>query len=471
MNKKRLLGNISQVMVGRIAALLSSLATGFILPKVLGVTDYGYLKIYTLYTVYTALLHCGFVDGVLLKYAGESYKKLNCRELRSCSQFFIFFQLALTGMLCIISFVISDLNYRAIIFALGIQLFLNNVTTYYQFLSQATQRFREYSVRSILQAISKTLLVLFLLAGETIGFLEPTFSLYLILVNSIDAALLLWYVATYREITFGVRVPFRDCRPLFHELFRLGIPLTLAYQAAQLVFALDRQFVSVLFNTAIYGIYSFAYSVVHMVSQIISSASTVLLPSLKQLPKQKIEHYYPITLNIVMMIAGAALIGYFPLEKIIQWYLPDYVTSLSYLRIILPTLIYTCCISVVMFTFYKVENRSGLYLKICCIVLAVGFALNHIAYETVGTTQSISWASAVTVAVWFVLAGRHFEKNRLKRHSGNFVYILLLGASFYVISTLQISWLSGALLYLGAYSAITLPVFLYTLRKKRPEAL
>lgn len=466
MNKKRLLCSISQVMVGRIAVLLSGLVTGFVLPKVLGVTDYGYLKIYTLYTVYTSLLHCGFVDGILLKYAGRSYEELDFRELRSCSQFFIFFQLVLSGILCATSFTTSNPKYRVIICALGAQLFLNNVTTYYQFLSQATQRFKEYTARSILQAISKALLVVIMLVGSKVGALEPSFSLYLLLVNAIDAVLLLWYVATYREITFGARVPFRSCRPIFQELFRLGFPLTLAYQTAQLVFALDRQFISVLFDTAIYGIYSFAYSIVHMVSQIISSASTVLLPSLKQLPKQKIEHYYPITLNIVMMIAGAALIGYFPLEKIIQWYLPEYITSLSYLRIILPTVIYTCCISVVMFTFYKIENRCSLYLKVCCTVLCLGFLMNFIAYKLAGTPQSISWASVITVALWFALAGRNLASRGTYLHARGLIYILLLSAAFYMTTALGVLWWQGVILYFVAFSIISFPAFARIFRRR-----
>lgn len=248
---------------------------------------------------------------------------------------------------------------------------------------------------------------------------------------------------------------FRNSSPLFKELFQVGIPLTLAYQAAQLVFALDRQFVSVLFDTQTYGIYAFAYSVVHMVSQIISSASVVLLPSLKQLPEQEAERYYPVMLKIVMMIAGAALVGYFPLEKIIQWYLPDYQASLIYLRIVLPTLIYTCCISVVMFTFYKIEGRSGQYLKICCIVLGIGFLLNLGAYKLGGTAQFISWASVVTVAIWFLIAGNRFSKKRPGQHIKNFMYILILSTAFYAITALPILWWQGALFYLLVYCILT----------------
>ena len=53
------------VAFSRGISLLSGVAVGLLLPKVLSVQDYGILKIFTLYVTYTALLHFGFVDGIL----------------------------------------------------------------------------------------------------------------------------------------------------------------------------------------------------------------------------------------------------------------------------------------------------------------------------------------------------------------------------------------------------------------------
>ena len=61
-------------MVGfsNIVVLIGGIVTGFLVPLVLGVNEYGYFKIYTLYLTYTSLLHFGFVDGLLLINAGKN---------------------------------------------------------------------------------------------------------------------------------------------------------------------------------------------------------------------------------------------------------------------------------------------------------------------------------------------------------------------------------------------------------------
>ena len=64
--------NILRVMTSRGIMLLSEILLGFVVPKILGVSGYGYLKTYSLYTAYTALLHFGFVDGILLYFAGHT---------------------------------------------------------------------------------------------------------------------------------------------------------------------------------------------------------------------------------------------------------------------------------------------------------------------------------------------------------------------------------------------------------------
>ena len=54
------------ILISNVTILLSNIATGLIIPKLLGVNNYGYYKIFTLYLGYAPLLHLGFVDGILL---------------------------------------------------------------------------------------------------------------------------------------------------------------------------------------------------------------------------------------------------------------------------------------------------------------------------------------------------------------------------------------------------------------------
>lgn len=455
MNRRSFLIDTAGVIFSKAVTLLSSVLIGFLVPKILPAADYGYLKIYSLYAVYTALLHFGFVDGILLKFAGQEYDSLNKGEVRAYSQFFLLFQTGICFLFCLTGLWIPDANAKFILIALGIHTALNNVTAYYQFISQAVQRFREYSLFSVLAALLKAILVLSLLALDGAGNESCSFQRYILLLNLSDALLLGWYVYTYRDITFGPRRSFSQSRSAIRALFKRGIVLTLAYQAAHMVLALDRQLVSVLFSIEIYGVYSFAYSLVNVISQLISSVSTVLFPALKKKGESGAKRYYNAALRMDAIISGAALLGFFPLKPFLQWFLPEYGASMTYLRIILPALMLTSCISAVMFTYYKITGKVSVYLLCGCIALGIGAALNFGCFLFFRSPEAVSWASVLTAACWYFAAGTYFSKGDMEGHLSRMAYIFLLGAAFYWASQKSLLWWEGMAAYFALYCGIT----------------
>ena len=84
--------NLIIVTFSRFIALTSSVLAGFLLPKIFTVTGYGFFKIFTLYAVYTSMSHFGFVDGILLKMAGKTYKELDVFKVRTYTCFLYFFR-------------------------------------------------------------------------------------------------------------------------------------------------------------------------------------------------------------------------------------------------------------------------------------------------------------------------------------------------------------------------------------------
>ena len=91
---RKFIKDLFSVGFSNVVVLLGSIVTGFVVPKVLGVTEYGIYKVFTLYLGYIALLHLGFVDGILLKYAGVEYKELDKKLFKMFTRFFVLFQLA-----------------------------------------------------------------------------------------------------------------------------------------------------------------------------------------------------------------------------------------------------------------------------------------------------------------------------------------------------------------------------------------
>ena len=277
----------------------------------------------------------------------------------------------------------------------------------------------------------------------------------------LDFLMMIWYIWIYRDITFGKRSPLCSLARDVFGVFKIGIVLTVAYQVSHLILAFDRQFVNVLFSTEDFAVYSFAYNIVSMISTMISSLSIVLLTMLKRATKEYILGYYKKSLVVVSAVVGLSLFSYFPLTAFIRWFLPDYYSSLEYVAIVLPSVLFTSCITVVMFTVDKVLNMSFAFFKNGCIILLLGLFTNSVAYVVFKTPQSISYASLFTMSIWFILEGLRLGKHTGVKVYKEFFYLLILAFAFVAITQSALSVIWSAFAYLIAYLLITSVMYLY----------
>ena len=433
------------VVFSNVIVLLSSIITGFIIPKILGVTEYGFYKIFTLYLGYAPLLHLGFVDGILLQFAGKKFDELDKHCFRTYTKFFMTFQLLMSLFICLIAIIIAPISYRYIIILLALDVLMVNYTAYYQYISQSTMRFKELSIRKILLASFKLILVaLLLFINRYVDINVLTANIYISGLVLIDILLTFWYIRTYSDITIGPSTPLSQCRTDISSFFKNGIILTISFQASHIIFSLDRQFVSILFSTETYGVYSFAYNLISIVTTVVGAVSLVLFPRLKQLDTKSIINTFTTSMSSISIVSFSALVGYQPLCLLIKQFLPEYNHSLSYLIIIFPGLALSSCINVIMLTYYKALNAHVKYFKVCCFILFISFLLNYGAYKMFGTPESISIASILTLILWYLSCEYYFIKTYAIRWKKNFVYIVILMTVFYSLSlteSMLLSWL------------------------------
>lgn len=467
--------DLMSVVFSNLIILISSIITGFVVPKVLGVREYGYYKIFTLYLSYSALMHLGFVDGVLLKFAGKEYDELPKEKFRRYTKFFFTFQCVVALIIVLVALFLLNDEYRKIIALLAIDILAINITAYYQYISQSTMRFTELSVRKILLAVLKIILVALMLLFSLADMKNFTNAfVYIGGIVLIDVSLAIWYFCSYKDISVGVSTSLKACRSDIITFFKEGIILTVAYQAAMVIFSLDRQFVSLLFDTETYGVYSFAYNIISMVTTVVSAVSFVLFPRLKQLKKETIMNSFSKAMASISIIAVAAMIGYQPLCLIIKMILPDYISALDYLRIIFPGLALSCCINIIMFTYYKAMDAHFVYFKICCLILLLAAGLNYIAYKIGGTPLHISIASIVSLLIWYLVSEYYFVKYYHIKWKQNLFYIIVFMFIFYLITSIVsnnlLSWILYVLCFLVGtiiiYKSLVIEFIEYFTRRK-----
>ena len=142
-NGKKTLLNIVKVSISNIIKLLSSVLVGFLLPKIIGVTDYGYYKTFTLYASYVGLFYFGIADGIYLKYGGMSYEELDKSTFRFYSKFLILLELIISFVGAVITLLFIPGELKFVFICLFIYLIAYNITGYFQIISQITSRFNE----------------------------------------------------------------------------------------------------------------------------------------------------------------------------------------------------------------------------------------------------------------------------------------------------------------------------------------
>lgn len=449
---KKTIGSIFKVAASNILKLLAGVLVSFLLPKIIGVTDYGYFKTFTLYASYVGLFHFGFADGIYLKYGGKNYDELDKSSFRFYTVFLIGLELLISVIGAIIALFALSGELKFIFVCLAVYLVTENITNHYRIISQITGRFNELSLRTVLQSIFTALAVVALWFVHRFSDTEISYKIYTVIYVGINLILTLWYIFTYRDITFGKQD--RSVKKALSEFIKLGFPLLISNLSSALIFTIDRQFVNILYDTDTYAVYAFAYNMLGLITTAMSAISTVIYPTLKRTDESKLKNSYSFLIEIILILVFGCLLVYFPLCWFVKWFLPKYTDSLVIFRIILPGLAINSAVTIVMHNYYKTMGKEINFFAKSIIVLALSAVADYVAYAIFKTTQAISIASIIVMLVWYVLIESYFIRTYKIKWSKNFIYMLLMAAGFYLITCWKLWW-AAMLIYLAAFLGIT----------------
>ena len=92
----RLARNISYSVIANLVSFLVGVTVVLLVPKLLGVEEYGYFQLFLFFISYVGFFHFGWADGIVLRYAGEHWERLN-RPRFAGQTFFSFFLKSVFG--------------------------------------------------------------------------------------------------------------------------------------------------------------------------------------------------------------------------------------------------------------------------------------------------------------------------------------------------------------------------------------
>lgn len=452
------LKNIILIGFSNVCNIIAGVLLAILVPKIMAKTEYGYYKTFTLYASYLGLLHFGICDGVFLKYAGKNFDDLDKKKFGVFTRVLFASQLIISVILILVGLIFLPKLYKVIFLLLAIDLLGVNITTYYELISQVTSRFKMVALRNVVKGMLTIISVAVLLVlYKAMGY-SPSYIVVSACVVGVNVILSLWYVISYRSITFGHFDKVRDHKDEIKELYKVGIILLLSSFVTNLIFAADQQTVNILFSTEEYAAYAFAYNMVSLITIASNAASVVLFPTLNKTNDETIKNNYSTLNSNMLMFMALAMISYFPIDVFVTYFLPKYTDSLIIFRVIMPGLFISSCVTVIKGNIYKKFDHIKRYLVYAIIVLILSIITNIIAYNICKSMTAISIASVITLVIWYMLTEGYMIKKYHVKFVKNALYIILICASYYLCFLIKNIYISFVI-YLACYLVITIPLY------------
>ena len=402
-----ILKNIAYSFGANLTSLCISIFMVMFVPKFLSIDDYGLWQLFLFYFSYLGFLHFGWEDGIYLRYAGKNYDELNRKTFAGQFYGIIALQIILAVLVSSIGqILVSDpVKRTALIGAVWLAPFVN-FNNLCNFIMQITNQIKDYAK--------------LLLTEQVVFFFAVVFFL---LVFHWNVFRYMYYAKLFSVVGIslaGVYLCRRLLRPRFYPLKQVlaeagenllvGSKLMLANIASMLIIGIVRYGISIGWDVATFGKVSLTLGVSNFLMVFINSVSVVFFPIVKRMDEGQRASAYAVIRNMLDIILFAALIGYYPLKCILDWWLPKYADSLIYMSALFPVCVFESKVTLLINTYLKSMRREFLMLEIN--VVSVVFSL-IVTIVTVGIWHNLDAAVfSIVLAYAFrcMLAEYHVTK-------------------------------------------------------------
>lgn len=447
--KDRRLRDLSYTLGANVVSLISGLLIAFVIPKLLSIEEYAYLRVFTFYLGYVGIFHFGFNDGVYINYGKYDYDNLPREKFRTYFKFLVLFQSAIAVLVFVVSSILSKDNGRIIIYGfLCINIILVNIIGYFDFISQFVRRFKVYSFNVVLSK------VLYILGILSVFFINNRSGIYFIILQTfINILVVFIYILRYKDIIFGKGENLSDAKEDIKSNFTTGFLIMVGNFATIIIIGIDRIFVDKFYTVKDFAMYSFAVSLLSMFYLILNAITTVVYPYLTRSNDKNKGKTYETMKSAIFIALGFCISGYFIFDIIVRKFIPQYIDALSITAIIFPTIVLSGEINIVTQNYYKTMKLQKQYTKnnIAAVTIAVITILISVIFFKSLTAIAVS--SLVSFFIWELYGDNFFKRNigcKTARHH----IAEILSISLFIYLTLNFKWYIGFIIYLIIFTVI-----------------
>lgn len=363
---KNLMKNFSYTLTSNITSLLISTLVILIIPRFIGIEEYGYWQLYIFYTGYVGFLHFGWNDGIYLRYGGEHYNKIDKKLF--FSQFYMLTMLQFIFVFVffiLLSIFFEDGNRLFVLKMTVICMLLVNVRYMLLFLMQATNRIKEYARVTLIDRLIYLILIISFLGIKLVDF-------KLMIIFDLTGKLLTLMYAMYlcKDIVFQKISSFYFSFAEMMKNIQVGIKLMISNFASKLIIGVVRFGIERSWSVGTFGKVSLTLSISGILMIFINAIGIILFPVLRRSQEEKLPLLYKTMRDLLMIVLLGMILIYYPFKELLILWLPQYEDGLKYMAMLFPMLIYEGKVALLVNTYLKTLRKEKLMLKINLFVLS-----------------------------------------------------------------------------------------------------
>lgn len=402
---KSIAKNISLSVLVQAISLIVGFVMNLIVPKYIDEYQYSYWQTFLLYSQYVGFFHFGLLDGIVLRYSQYDYDELDKKAVRSQYLAIICIDAFISLILFISAFIFFSGINKIIVILLSIIIIPSITYNYVSFTFQTTNRISKYARYIMLDRCLYCGIVVACLLFN----LKKAYWYCIAYIISQIISILIFGMKYSRELFFGKMLPTIELRINLSKTIGAGVWLMIASYSANLVVGLGKMIVQWRWDELTFGKVSLSFSLTTFVLHFVTAISVVLFPSIKRLDSDRLPDLYKSIRDGISPLLLLALIFYFPGSHLLELWLPKYATSIIYLGILLPIIVYSSKVSLLTNNYLKAYRKEKTLLVInlfsvtfsFIIYMVIAYVFNNLyalIFSIVGVIMLRSIVSEIAVA-------------------------------------------------------------------------
>ena len=440
------LKNFSYTLSSNFISLMISTLVIMVIPKLIGVEQFGYWQLYLFYTAYVGFMHFGWVDGIYLRYGGKNYNDLDKKLFFSQFYMLLITQLVFAALILVILSLVHVTGDRVFIFQMtALCLVIMNTRYMLIFILQGTNRIKEFAFITMVDRITYAILiVLFLLVGIR--------DYKVMIVADIIGKLIALFIGTYfcKDIVFQKLSSFYFSTKEMLLNISVGIKLMFSNIASTLIIGVVRFGIERSWDVATFGKVSLTLTVSNLLMLFINAIGIIMYPLLRRTDEKKLAGFYMTMRNVLMVVMFGFLMLYHPIRVVLTAWLPQYRESLLFMALIFPISVYEGNMALLVNTYLKTLRKEKVMMQINIITLVLSLILTVIT-TVILRNLNLAVVSIIVLLVFrFILAESYLMKLLHLKNLKDTILEISMTVIFVLSGWYINSWMT-LVLYAGAY--------------------